>query len=187
MSAIRDVAPLPFVPWDIDVARINFGANCGPAAFAAVTQREVCRVMQYFPHFPERRWTNLTKMLQAFADAGYATRVEKCAAPSRGVALVQWLGPWTEKQFFSRWSLVHTHWVGVADDWVFDHNACCWQPLDEWSAGIAAQLIAEVPGATGWRIKYGVEVTKETQIDLGLPWVALAANPCRQEASSHRP
>lgn len=149
------------VPWDIEVARINFGANCGPAAFAAVTQREVCRVMQYFPHFPERRWTNLTQMLRAFDAAGFVTRVEKCVAPSRGVALVQWLGPWTKRQFYSRWSLVYTHWVGIDGDWIFDHNACCWQMLGEWSEGTAAELIAEIPHATGWRIKYGVVVTKE--------------------------
>lgn len=179
-------APL-FVPWDIEVAHINFGANCGPAAFAAVTQREVCRVMQYFPHFPERCWTNLTQMVRAFGDAGYTTRVEKCAAPSRGVALVQWLGPWTEKQFFSRWSLFHTHWVGIHDDWIFDHNDCRWQTLTEWSVGTGARLIAEVPRATGWRIKYGVEVTKEMQLDLGLLLEARAVNRCQREASSRTP
>lgn len=184
MSAIRISEPM-FVPWDVDVARINFGANCGPAVFAAVTQREVCRVMQYFPQFPEQRWTNLTQMLRAFAVAGYVTRVEKCAAPSRGVALVQWLGPWTHKQFFSRWSLVHTHWIAVEGDLIFDHNANCWQTFAEWSASTAADLIAEVPRAMGWRIKYGVEVTREMQIDLNFPLEALAPNRCQRKAFSH--
>jgi hypothetical protein len=106
MNANREAAIPSFVPWDTEIARINFGANCGPAVFAAVTEREVCRVMQYFPHFPQRSWTNLTQMLRAFLEAGCGTQVQRCAAPSHGVALVQWLGPWTEKQFFSRWSLV---------------------------------------------------------------------------------
>ena len=170
MNASGYIATPTFVPWDIDIARINFGANCGPAAFAAVTRREVCRVMQYFPHFPQRQWTNLTQMLHAFTASGYATSVHKCAAPSRGVALIQWLGPWTEKHFYSRWSLVHTHWIGVEGDRVFDHNDCRWQTLGEWTTGTAAGLIAEVRRATGWRIKYGVEVRKEMQLDLGLPW-----------------
>ncbi len=187
MSVIDDIKMPSFVPWDIDVARINFGATCGPAAFAAVTEREVCRVMQYFPHFPDRRWTNLTQMLQAFASAGFTTRVEKCAAPTRGVALVQWLGPWTAKDFFSRWSLVHTHWVGVEGDWIFDHNADGWQTAGEWSTGIAAELMAEVPRATGWRIKYGVEVTREMQVGFGFPWEARAVSRRRPEASSHTP
>ncbi len=186
MIASHDTAAAPFVPWDVDIARINFGANCGPAAFAAVTRCEVCRVMRYFPQFPERRWTNLTQMLRAFAEAGYATQVERCAAPSRGVALVQWLGPWTEKQFFSRWSLIHTHWIGVEGDRVFDHNACRWQTLGEWAAGTAAGLIAEVRRATGWRIKYGVEVTKEMQLDLGLPLEVPVATPHLREASSRK-
>lgn len=173
------VAP-SFVPWDIDVAGINFGANCGPAAFAAVTQREVCRVMQYFPHFPDRPWTNLTQMLQALAAAGLRASVKKCESPSRGLALVQWLGPWTEKQFFSRWSLVHTHWVGVEGEWIFDHNACCWQTMGEWAAGTAADLLTEVPRATGWRIKYGVEFTREMQVDLDLPWGVPEAKSCRR-------
>lgn len=187
MSASYDTAPPRFVPWDIEIARINFGANCGPAAFAAVTQREVCRVMRYFPHFPERRWTNLTQMLRAFADAGFATHVERCAAPSHGVALVQWLGPWTEKQFFSGWSLMYTHWIGVEGDMVFDHNKCCWQTLGEWAVGTAPGLIAEVRRATGWRIKYGVEVTAESQLDLGLPVEARVATRCPPAASFRRP
>ena len=175
-----------FVPWDIEVARVNFGANCGPAAFAAITQREVCRAMRFFPHFPERCWTNLTQMLRAFATAGYTTNVHRCAPPPQGVALVQFLGPWTEKDFFSRWSLLHTHWVSVAGNWVFDHNACCWQTLSEWSELTARELVATIPRATGWRIKYGVEFTKEEQIDLGLPWDAPAWNQCQLQAPSHK-
>jgi hypothetical protein len=186
MSALCDNMPPPFVPWDIDVARINFGANCGPAVFAAVTQREVCRVMQFFPHFPDCRWTNLTQMLRAFAVAGYTTDLHRCASPPRGLALVQFLGPWTEKNFFSRWSLIHTHWVGVEGKWIFDHNAGCWQTLDEWSEGTATELIAMVPRATGWRIKYGVELTRAGKIDLGFPSEFPGLNQCRREAPSQK-
>ena len=170
MNANSDLTPPVFIPWDIEVARINFGANCGPASFAATTHREVCRVMRYFRHFEHRRWTNLTQMLGAFTEAGYMTDVQRCGLPSRGVALIQWLGPWTERSFFSRWSLIHTHWVGVEGNWIFDHNACCWRTLDEWAAGTAAELISEIPRAKGWRIKYGVGVTKAVQSDLDLPW-----------------
>ena len=167
MSTVCDNQAPAFVPWDIEVARINFGANCGPCTFGAITQREVCRVMQYFPQFPACRWTNLTQMLRSFAGAGYGTRVRKCELPRHGVALVQLMGPWTAKDFFSRWSLVHTHWVGVVGEWIFDHNACCWQTLAEWSEKTAVELIAEVPRATGWRVKYGVEVTTGTEFVSG--------------------
>lgn len=187
MSAVRDMTPPLFVPWDIEVARINFGANCGPAAFAAVTQREVCRVMQYFPHFPERQWTNATQMLRALSAAGYRTRIEKCATPSHGVALVQWLGPWTAKDFFSRWSLIHTHWVGVDGEWIFDHNACGWQTVAEWVTFTAAEIIREIPSATGWRIKYGIEVTRGMQFDLGFPAESREVTPCQRQAFSRTP
>jgi hypothetical protein len=180
MNEKLDLTPPVFVPWDIEVARVNFGANCGPSAFAATTQREVCRVMQYFPHFPDQRWTNLRQMLRAFASARYSTHVEKCAAPSHGVALVQWLGPWTEKEFFNSWSLLYTHWIGVDGNWIFDHNACCWQTISEWAAGTAAVLMSEIPRAKGWRIKYGVEVSKEVASAQG------SLSPCRMSCLSRR-
>jgi len=148
-----------FVPWDIEVARINFGANCGPVSFAAITGKEVCRVMRHFLHFKHSPWTNLTQMRRALADAGFMTAVQKCAFPNHGVALVQWLGPWTEKDFFSRWSLAHTHWVAVDGEWIFDHTVGEWQMFEEWGK-VAWEFVSEIPRATGWRVKYSVEVSK---------------------------
>jgi hypothetical protein len=161
--------PPLFVRWDIEVARINFGANCGPAAFAAITQRDVCRVMGHFVHFEHSRWTNLTQMLRAFVEAGFCTRIHRCVLPSHGVALVQWLGPWTENDFFSRWSLVHTHWVAVEGDWIFDHTAGYWQSFSDWQNRTAPEFVGAIPRATGWRVKYGVDVSRAVQSELGHP------------------
>lgn len=147
-----------FIPWDIEVARYNFGANCGPASFAAATGREVCRVMRYFEHYEWARWTNLTHMKRAFSSAGYSITVQRCAMPKKGVALVQWLGPWTKTDFFSRWSLKHTHWIAIDGKWVFDHTVGEWQTLDEWDRRTATAFIAEIPQAGGWAVKYGVDV-----------------------------
>jgi hypothetical protein len=160
MTATLNGRAPSFVPWDIEVARINFGANCGPASFAAITGKEVCRVMAHFLHFEHSRWTNLTQMRRAFEDAGYVTMVRKRALPGRGVALVQWLGPWTERDFFSRWSLVHTHWVAVQGGWIFDHTVGAWETLLGWRERVAPEFIAEIPGATGWAVKYGVEIAQ---------------------------
>lgn len=145
-----------FVPWDISVARINFGANCGPISFAAATEREVCRVMQFFTHFEEKRWTNLTQMRAAFARAGFETCIRRQSWPERGVALIQWLGPWTNREFFSRWSLLHTHWLAVDGDWVFDHTERRWMPKQEWADEVAPLFLREIRHATGWALKYGV-------------------------------
>jgi hypothetical protein len=94
MDRSRRPGPSEFVPWDIEVARLNFGANCGPSAFAAATGREVCRIMRYFAHFEQSQcWTNLTHMRRAFEQAGYNTEVSRLEMPVVGVALIQWTGP----------------------------------------------------------------------------------------------
>jgi hypothetical protein len=162
-----------FVPWDIEVARLNFGANCGPAAFAALVGTEVCRVMRYFPHFEHVKWTNLTQMLRAVESADFAAELRRRAFPSRGLALIQWLGPWTQKDFFSRWSLPHTHWVAVEGPWVFDHTAEKWQRLQDWAESVAKEFVSEIPRATGWAVKYGVEVKAKAEVALSPPGRAL--------------
>jgi len=156
-GANSSVAPR-YVPWDIEVARINFGANCGPASFATATRREVCRIMQYFAHFDHSPWTTLTQMRRAFLAAGQAIEVYRCRMPTRGVVLVQWLGPWTQKDLFSRWSLVHTHWIAVEDEWIFDCTAGEWQTRFEWQRRTASAFLSDIPHACGWAVKYGIEV-----------------------------
>jgi hypothetical protein len=149
-----------FVPWDIEVARINFKANCGPSAFAAITKNQVCRVLQYFPHFRDHQSTNLTEMTNALGAAGYVTEIRKQIFPQHGLALIQFLGPWTERHFFSRWSLIHTHWIAVDGDWRFDHTTGKWMETDEWAYKIAPAFVAETSRATGWAVKFGMEVSQ---------------------------
>jgi hypothetical protein len=158
MKTIMETTPRLYVPWDVEVAEINFGANCGPCSFAAITGKEVCRVMALFPHFENAQWTNLTQMMRAFSDSGHETRMRRCEFPDRGVALIQWLGPWTEKRFFSRWSLIHTHWVAVEGGWIYDYSVGAWQTVSAWQATVADEFISEIPGARGWAVKYGISV-----------------------------
>lgn len=151
---------LRHIPWDIEVAWLNFGANCGPSAFAAATGTEVCRIMKHFAHFEHSPWTNLSQMKSAFMAAGHAFSVHRQMMPHSGVALIQWLGPWTDREFFSSWSLPYTHWIAVDGSWVFDHAVSKWQPVAEWSKTTAARYIAATPRAHGWAVKYGIEVGK---------------------------
>lgn len=146
-----------FIPWDIEVAQYNFGANCGPVSFAVASGRQVCRVMQHFQHFEAKPWTNLTQMRQAFEETGVTPITHKREWPRFGVALIQWLGPWTQHDFFARWSLHHTHWVAVDRDWVFDHTEVRWMPRTEWAETVAPLFLEEIPHATGWAVKYGLE------------------------------
>ena len=160
MNTLQNSFPPEFIPWDIQIARINFSANCGPSSFAAIAKKEVCRVMQYFLHFEHFQGTNLTQMRAAFKEAGYHTDVKREIFPEHGVALIQLLGPWTQKHFFSRWSLTQTHWVAVHQGWIFDHIAATWMTKPEWNQDVARELVADVPHATGWAVKYGVEVNQ---------------------------
>lgn len=172
------MSPKPtFVPWDVEVARLNFGANCGPASFAALIEKEVCRVISHFPHFEHSNWTNLTQMIRAVKEAGYDAELRRRELPVHGVALIQWLGPWTEKDFFSRWSLRYTHWVAVDGTWVFDHTACEWQNLMNWAALVEKRFIGEIPRANGWAVKYGVEIRNKTESVLSPPSRVLSACP----------
>lgn len=156
-----------FIPWDLDIAGINFGANCGPISFAVTTEREVCRIMRFFPHFKYSRSTNLTQMLRAYREADYQTKINKCQLPEFGVALIQWTGPWTAKHFFSRWSLVYTHWIAVNHGWIFDHTAGEWQEFPQWESEVVPDFISQIPRATGWAVKYGVGLIPSKNISLG--------------------
>lgn len=159
VKCLHRIAQPDFVPWDVEVARLNFGANCGPSAFAATVGKEVCRIMRYFPHFQQSRcWTNLTHMRNAFEEAGYVTEVSRLQLPAFGVALIQWTGQWTQKHFFSRWSLVHTHWIAVNNGRVFDYSVGAWQTFPQWISDTASGYLAKIPQASGWSVKYGVEV-----------------------------
>lgn len=150
-----------YVPWDIEIARFNFGANCGPIAFAVSTQMEVCDAMQYFPHFADahRRWTNSLQMGAALDAAGIHAQRLRQSFPTAGLALIQWLGPWTQPDFFSRHSLRYTHWVAVADEEIFDPNAGQWLTKSNWSSEFASACLSEIRSASGWAVKYGFGIS----------------------------
>lgn len=155
MNALLEVER--FVPWDIEIARYNFGANCGPIAFAVAMKLEVCDVMQFFPHFAfeNMRWTNATHMRAALASAGvYSERIDR-SFPDTGLALVQWLGPWTERNYYSRQSLRYTHWVAVDNGHIYDPNAGQWLSFKDWDETFAPACVQEIARASGWSVKYG--------------------------------
>lgn len=149
-----------FVPWDVEVARLNFGANCGPTSFAAVLGLEVCSALTHFPGFVDRRWCNFSQMKQALRSCGVSFTVVRAALPKCGLALVQWLGPWVTTDFGGRKSLKYTHWIAVEGNWVFDHTESRWMPINAWQEEVAAVFLQDIPRATGWAVRVGIEVTK---------------------------
>jgi len=134
-----------------------FGANCGPAAFAAALTLDVCDVMAFFDHFPFRDHTDLSDMICALERCCIDHEVAK-EVPSFGLLLVQLEGPWTAYGYARRWAGQFTHWVAVSGDDVYDINAGAWMPERVWQEKVLAALIRQTPRATGWTVKRGIAI-----------------------------
>lgn len=147
-----------YIPWDILLAQECFSANCGPISFATAVREEITDVIRHFPNFPARSHTTFRDMCRACRDYGCTFEVVPRTLPTSGVALVQWLGPWIEKDFRGRKSLQHTHWIAVAGDWCFDLNHTDWTRVSFWENSIAVELMNDHCGAFGWQVKYGIEI-----------------------------
>jgi len=162
LSASRRAEYRYYTPSDLTIAEIVFGANCGPAALAASLSMEVTDIMRYLPHFEDetKRFTNLTAMKAALNAADVLYEVKRSEFPSRGMALIQWTGPWTQKHFFSRWSLRYTHWIAVDGDMIYDIHNGFWQHQDEWAREVVPTYLAALPQAADWAVKYGIELLK---------------------------
>ena len=80
---------LLFAPLDVRRAYRVHRANCGPASFAALVGRNVCDIMNLFPNFPEKPYTNIPRMHAALRETGIAFRRDSNRLPSDGLALLQ--------------------------------------------------------------------------------------------------
>lgn len=148
-------------PSDVEVANRAFGANCGPAAFAAVLSLQVCDVMQYFTHFEMRRFTTTRDMLQALAACSIEFAVET-DVPDFGLLLLQIDGPWTTRRGANRWSRKYSHWIATCSQHVYDINVGCWMPLSDWQESIMPALVDATRHATGWSVARSVRVLEQS-------------------------
>lgn len=144
-------------PTDVMTAHRNFGANCGPATFAAMLSLQTCDVMQFFTHFETRRFTTFRDMTHAL-DACGIDFTAGSELPDFGFALIQVEGPWTQSRQVARWAGKHTHWVGVCAGQIYDINADEWMPFERWEDQVLPRLIAATPRGTGWSVKRSVRV-----------------------------
>jgi hypothetical protein len=157
-------------PRDVQSAYENFGANCGPCALAAALRVPVARVRRLFPDFAQKPWVNPSVMWTAIALAGRKAR--KCGQewPSYGLAFIQWDGPWTNRGVPPTVAYRYTHWVAVAETcdygrMLYDVNASTtedaaggWVPFSWWRDEVAPAIIASIPRAINWWIRWSCEV-----------------------------
>lgn len=145
-----------YSPPDIQEAYERFGANCGPASFAAVRRSPVSEVMPFFPGFPEKDWTTVGAMRRALAAANLPFKDIKNELPLLGLALLQL--EINEKPLHPLFSLSHTHWVGVAGGCFFDVNWGGWLPIPVWEQVVFPKFRFGAKPATGWHLRNAITV-----------------------------
>lgn len=161
-----------FAPPDVDEMYARFKLNCGPCALAALLGRPVVSVRDWFPAYPLKPWCNLLGMCAALDAAGVP--YQRCSPggknlPAKGLAFLQWEGPWLAPGVPIGAAYQRCHWIGVVGEMVYDVNAREWVPRTEWEADVIPHLIAHTPRATGWHTRAGIEVRTAAR---------LKPNPC---------
>ena len=155
-------------PDDVAEAHDAWGANCGPAALAAILHRPVMQVARYFPDFPEKPWTTPTKMTDAMMQAGIKSYGTVESWPVYGLVFIQFEGPWEKPGVPPGAAYRHTHWVAALDDgnkhdpkerWIWDVNNDNWTEFWRWEEGTLAALLKHHKRSTGWRIRRAFEVS----------------------------
>lgn len=160
-----------FTAEDAERAYDEWGANCGPAAIAAICGLTLEEVRPFLGDFESKRYTNPTLMWSILDALGVRWSRQHCSAgywPKYGLVRVQWHGPWTAANVPARAAYRHTHWVGAArrggEVGVFDINALGngsgWCSLADWSEQLVPWILKEcVPRADGkWSLTHVVEV-----------------------------
>ncbi len=175
---MRDLCQL-YCPPDVDAAHTTWGANCGPAALAAILHLPLRAVPALSPEFAARGYLNPSTMLVALARAGHHVLRQARGAgnpwPLYGLGFVQWHGPWLAPGVPLGAAYRHTHWIGIAqttehgtmvydiNTWQASGHRGAWVPLPWWEQEVVPAITAEVPRATGdWHLRWSCAVTFPT-------------------------
>lgn len=135
-----------YLPPDLDDARKRWRAMCGHGALAAALGVPVNAVR---PYFDKGGWVNIPIMKEALNRSGCRwRRVDRPEAGQTGVALIQFLGPWSDPGVSPAEACRYRHWVAARGGLVWDVNWPEWQSHDIWKARLREELLP--PNATGW-------------------------------------
>lgn len=152
------------VPTDTEAAWHAWQANCGPAALAAILGKQVAEVRDAFPDFPAKPWCNPTAMRAALQSLRVAYDVRGGGSfgtdpPRRGLAFIQWVGPWLDKGVPIAAAYRNTHWIAVDGSERWDVNEPeRWMPANEWATVMVARFKAEKPKISGWFLRTAIEL-----------------------------
>lgn len=164
-----------YTPPDVADAHELWGANCGPAALAAILGQPVMTMRPFLADFATRPFMTPTQLSAALRAAQQPFRVRRHlseARPQYGLLFVQWEGPWTQPGVPVRAAYTHTHWVGVAwtadqGQMLYDVNAGDdarwggWCAARTWALHIVPAICEGIPGADGgWFVRWACDVTR---------------------------
>jgi len=141
-----------YSPPDLNAARDRFGANCGPAALAAVIRASIISVMPFFPDFPARTWTTAGDMRTALDRARVDYHETGNCSPEYGVALIQF----GTAGMHPIAALKLTHWVAICGSFIYDNNWDGWLPMPIWEQVIFSEFQHRNPKIESWRVRCGM-------------------------------
>jgi hypothetical protein len=165
---------LRFTADDAQRAWEVWGANCGPAAAAAMLGLTLDEIRPHLGLFESRRYTSPAMMFGLLRRVGakWSTYYGADRWPAHGLVRVQWEGPWTQPGVPPPARYRHTHWIGAVTSGlglgqvsIFDVNCMNvggWVDLHTWSMRVVPWLLSQCePDASGeWHITHAVEVAR---------------------------
>ncbi|MDQ3834308.1 MAG: hypothetical protein M3315_11910 [Actinomycetota bacterium] len=156
-----------YEPADTEQAWTEWGCNCGPAALAAVLQKDCNEVRSLFAGFDRRRYVNPTHMRDALAAARVPAWRSVGEWPQYGLVFLQIEGPWCNPGVPVGVAYRHTHWIastvasygGEVQQFVYDVNADQWAPFRWWWGHTWVHIAKRHKGCTGtYRARTVIEV-----------------------------
>jgi hypothetical protein len=126
----RMLPKIVFTPDQVEQAANEWGFNCGPGALCAALNLTPDELRPHLLDFESKGYTNpslmhniLGRLKVPFRTIYRADEQGIHPRPSLGLMRVQWGGPWTQPGVPMGARYRQTHWVALADDYVFDINA----------------------------------------------------------------
>lgn len=166
---ISNPPALRFKEWHIDQAAEEWRFSCGPAALCAILSLTPEEVRPHLVGF--KGWMAPTAMYQALRSLKTEVAVTQRHGdvlgthfPSRGIARVQWLGPWMRPEVPVPARYKHTHWVASWKSFsgdshhIYDiNNLTGWQTYFSWRTQTVPWLLEQVKRADGWCVTHSIE------------------------------
>lgn len=166
-----------FTELDAIAAADEWGFNCGPAAVAAICGLSIAELRPHLLDFEQKQYTNPTLMWGILRSLGLHLGLRwrmqtgtpgGLSWPNRGLARVQWEGPWMADGVPMAARYRQTHWVGCHglnrnNIGIWDvnclNNGSGWVSLEDWTALAVPFITRSIKRANGkWHLTHSVEI-----------------------------